>query len=69
MATLTQNERLVEYLCEGNRINPLISWTELGIYRLAARINEISKELKINRGWVKVTNRYGEKIKVREYWI
>lgn len=67
--TMTQNERLVDYLANGNRIDPLTSWTELGIYRLSARVNEISKEIQVKRGWKTVVNQFGDKVKVREYWL
>ena len=53
----------------GKKINPLTSWRELGIYRLSARINEIAKTIEVQRGWKEVTNKHGETVKVREYWI
>lgn len=65
---MNQNERLISYLKSGKRISPLISWRELGIYRLAARINEIQDQIDIQRGWIDVENQHGETIKVREYW-
>ena len=66
----TQNERLLVYLQAGNVIDPLQSWQNLGIYRLAARIHDLkSAGAKINKAWVTVFNRFGEKIKVRAYWI
>ncbi len=66
---MTQNERLKNYLESGKKINPLISWKELGLYRLASRINELQHVIDIKRGWLEITNRYGEKTKVREYWV
>jgi hypothetical protein len=65
-----QTKRLYDYLNQGNKIDPLTSWTELGIYRLASRITDLKDaEIKIGKGWKTVINRFGDKIKVREYWI
>lgn len=66
---MSQNTRLLDYLKSGKRINPLTSWRELGIYRLAARVNEIKEFVNIQRGWLEVKNQHGELVKVREYWI
>lgn len=68
--TRSQNERLLAHLEAGNVIDPLRSWEGLGIYRLAARIHDLAGAgHEISRSWVTVFNRYGEKIKVRAYWI
>ena len=63
---MTQSERLKNYLEAGKKINQLTCWKELGIYRLAARINELKDQINIQRGWLEVVNRHGEKTKVRE---
>ena len=66
---MTQNERLKIWLKSGKKISPLTAWKDLGIYRLAARISDIQDQVEIKRGWLTVANQYGEKVKVREYWV
>lgn len=62
-----QAERLYKRLINGP-IDPITAWKELGIYRLAARINELK-----NRGYSieskrkKVKNNFGETFSVAEY--
>ena len=41
---MNQNKRLLNYLEQGNKINPLKAWNELGIYRLASRVCDLRKE-------------------------
>lgn len=64
----TQNQRLLEYLQDGNRIDPLSAWSILGIYRLGARVFDLRRaghyivdETKV------VQNRFGEKCRVALY--
>jgi hypothetical protein len=65
---MTQKERLLNYLKLNTRINPLESWTKLGIYRLSAVVFDLRKE-----GHIIVTNRkavnnqFGEECVVAEY--
>jgi hypothetical protein len=66
---MTQTERLFEWL-KSNPIDPLTAWSELGIYRLSARINDLK-----NRGHIihskkkTLANRFGEKVTVAKYWM
>ncbi len=43
---MTQDERLLDYLKDNGRIDPLQAWQELGIYRLSACIHRLR-----NQGW------------------
>lgn len=57
----TQNDRLLNYLERHGDIDPLRALSELGIYRLGARIFDLkSAGVQITRSMVKVTNRFGE---------
>lgn len=48
----------------------LLALTELGIFELSARIKSLEAAGNvINRKTVTVTNRWGEKTSVKEYWI
>lgn len=66
----SQNKRLLAHLKAGNVVDPLKSWQTLGIYRLAARIHDLINEgHPINKAWITAFNRYGEKVRVRAYWL
>ena len=65
---LNQNYRLLDYLEQHGSIDPLRAWEILGIYRLAARVNELRKlgeDIKTTR--IKVHNRWNEEIWVALY--
>ena len=67
---MTQKQRLLTYLEQGNKINPLKAWQELGIYRLASRIRDLRKEgNEIKDEWLEVPNRYGEFLRVKQYYL
>jgi hypothetical protein len=64
----TQNARLLEYLRTHPSIDPLQSWSELGIYRLGARVFELRKAgHNIVAGRKEVRTRFGDKISVGCY--
>ena len=63
-----QNERLIDYLKEHGKINPLQAWQELGIYRLSARIACIKAMGSIiTTHRVNQPNRFGELCHFAEY--
>ena len=65
---MTQNQRLIEYLADGKSITPLDSWKQLGIMRLASRINELKNMgYPIKKEMVEVQNQFGEGVKVASY--
>ena len=67
---MTQKQRLLTYLEQGNKINPLKAWQELGIYRLASRICDLRKDgNEIKDEWLEVPNRFGEFVRVKEYYL
>lgn len=64
---MTQAERLLKALTEGP-IDPLQAWSELGIYRLGARIFDLRQQGHvIRRNSKDVLNRFGERCIVAEY--
>jgi hypothetical protein len=64
----TQNARLLDYLREGRSIDPLTSWTQLGIYRLGARVFDLRQAgYNIVSSRKAVRNRFGESISVASY--
>lgn len=65
-----QCQRILEYLREGNTLTSLEAWRELGVARLASRVYDLRKAgYPIQRKTVTVTNRYGEKVSIKEYSI
>ena len=64
----TQCDRLLRCLDSGRSITPLQSWTELGIYRLGARVWDLRKQgYPIAKEIVPVKNSYGETCHVASY--
>ena len=67
---MNQTKRLLAYLEQGQTINPLKAWNELGIYRLASRVCDLRKQgVKVKDEWLDVSNRYGEFVKVKQYYL
>lgn len=67
---MSQVERLIEHLSQGNKINRIASYNALGIFELSARIIDAEKMgCVIEREWRVITNRFGEKVRVKDYWM
>lgn len=65
----SQTDRLIDWL-DQSAIDPLTAWTELGIYRLSARIFDAKKQRPdIRKATKTVVNRFGEKVTVALYYI
>lgn len=64
----TQNERILSYLREFGGITQFEAIRDLGIMRLASRICDMRmRGHNIVSDWVKVENRWGEKVPVKRY--
>lgn len=67
---MSQRQRILSYLEEGNALTRLNSWEQLGIIEAPARISELrAAGHKIKTEKVSVTNRYGEKVQVAKWTI
>lgn len=67
---MTQNERILRHLQDGNRITQGEAFYEYGISRLASRICDLGKMgFVIQRRRITRKNRYGEKVSFSEYWM
>jgi len=65
---MSQNDRILDHLMTVGPIRPMTAWSELGIYRLASRINDLRKAgHKIKTKKVEVVNRWGESSYIAEY--
>lgn len=67
---MKQTERVLQYMKDHKTITPKQAMEELGIYRLGARIYDLRQQgHEIKAGWLETQNRYGEKTRVKVYWI
>ena len=65
---MSQDQRLLDYLRDNKQIDPLTSWTKLGIYRLSSCIHRLRKQgWDINTGRKAVINSHGESCIVALY--
>ena len=66
----SQEARLLAHFQTGAHITRLAALTELGIFELSARIKSLEAAGNvIDRQTVTVINRWGEKTRVKEYWL
>ena len=64
---MSQCDRLLSRLKRGP-ITPMEAWSELGIYRLGARVFDLKASgHDIDRELVQVSNRFGEECRVAQY--
>lgn len=67
-SNLTQNQRLLDYLDEHGSVTQIEALNKLGIMRLASRVSDLRKKgYQIDSRMDVVTNRYGEKCRVKRY--
>ena len=66
----TQAQRLLAYLQAGNVVDNLSGWTNLGIYAVSQRIGDLIKQgYPVQKAWRTIYNGYGEKVRVKAYWL
>lgn len=67
---MTQQERVLSYLQDGNKLTCLNAFNELGITQVASRIFELKEQgYPIAKKMITVKNRYDEKCSVAEYYM
>ena len=65
---MSQNDRILDHLKTVGPLQPFVAWRELGVYRLASRINDLRKAgHKIKTKKVEVVNPWGESSYIAEY--
>lgn len=65
-----QSERVLAYINEFGSITSWQAMMDLGVMRLASRITDLKKSgYDINSRFVYSQNRYGDKVKYKEYYI
>ncbi|MBQ1296504.1 MAG: helix-turn-helix domain-containing protein [Clostridiales bacterium] len=64
----SQQNRILDYLTKHESITRLEAWNALGISELPKRISELRQiGYVIEDEWKEVTNRYGERTRVKAY--
>lgn len=65
-----QCDRILQYMTDYGSITIAEAMTELGVYRLASRINDLkNRGFSIKKETVTKVNRYGEKVRFSQYSI
>lgn len=62
-------ERILNYIKDFGSITTFEAFTELGCTRLSEYIRQLRLEYQILDKWITSTNRYGEKVQFKKYWL
>ena len=62
-------ERVLSYIKEFGSITTYQAFIDLGCTRLSEYIRQLRLEYNIADEWIKTTNRYGEQVQYKKYWI
>jgi hypothetical protein len=62
-------ERVLNYMKEFGSITTFNAFIDLGCTRLSEYIRQIRLEYKVADEWIHTTNRYGEKVQYKRYWL
>lgn len=62
-------ERVLNYIRDFGSITTFEAFTELGCTRLSEYIRQLRIEYDIKDEWITSTNRYGEKVQFKKYWL
>lgn len=62
-------ERVLNYMKEFGSITTFNAFVDLGCTRLSEYIRQIRLEHNVVDEWVSTTNRYGEKVQYKRYWL
>ena len=66
----TQCNRILDYISKYGSITPLDAMNQLGVMRLASRINDLKRKgHSIQKEMVTANNRFGEKVSFAKYKI
>lgn len=62
-------ERVLNYIREFGSISTWDAFRDLGCTRLSEYIRQLRLEYNIADEWITTTNRYGEKVQFKKYWL
>ena len=69
MDKITAKDRVLDYILTFGSITTLQAFKDLGITRLSEYIRQLRKEYQVDDEWIESTNRYGEKVRFKKFWI
>lgn len=61
--------RIYDYMRLFGSIKTFQAFTDLGCSRLSEYIRQLRLEYTIKDEWITTTNRYGEKVQYKKYWL
>ena len=62
-------ERVLNYIKTFGEITTFQAFQDLGCTRLSEYIRQLRMEYIIRDEWITTTNRYGEKVQYKRYWL
>ena len=62
-------ERVLNYMKQFHSITTYEAFKELGCSRLSEYIRQIRLQYVVEDEWIETTNRYGEKVRFKRYWL
>lgn len=62
-------ERILDYIKTFGSITTFQAFTDLGCTRLSEYIRQLRLDYIIQDEWISTTNRYGEKVQYKKYWL
>lgn len=62
-------ERIIQYMQENGTITTVEAFNEFGCTRLSEYIRQIRKSHVVMDEWVHTTNRYGDKVRYKRFWL
>ena len=69
MEKKNMKKRILAYIEEHGSITTAEAFTELGCSRLSEYIRQIKKSHLVEDEWIISTNRYGDKVRYKKFWI
>ena len=62
-------DKILKFMLDQGSITTWEAFTELGCTRLSEYIRQIKLERPVKDEWLYSTNRYGEKVQYKRYWL
>ena len=66
---ITMKDRVLKYIKDFGSITTKEAFLDLGCTRLSEYIRQLRIDYDVKDEWLKTTNRYGEKVAYKKFWI